>query len=86
MIMASISSTPVIAGLLRRRAAAGKHAANTGASHSLLAHDLVRLVEALAGALLVVVGGALIFTLWLSPVGLALAAFGAALIAAPGQT
>jgi hypothetical protein len=39
----------------------------------------------LLGVLLLVVGGALLPTLWLLPVGLPLALLGAALIAAPGS-
>jgi hypothetical protein len=81
--MASISSTPATAGALTRRAAAGKRALDCATPNSSLAQDLVELAEALAGILLLIVGSACIFTLWLSPVGLLLAALGAALIAVP---
>jgi hypothetical protein len=81
--MASISSTPATAGALTRRAAASKRALLCATASASLAHDLTELAEALAGALLLIAGSALIFTLWLSPIGLPLAALGAALIAVP---
>jgi hypothetical protein len=50
-----------------------------------LGQTLGHLGQVLFGVLLLLVGGALLLTLWLLPVGLPLALLGLALIAAPGK-
>jgi hypothetical protein len=84
--MATIqSSNHVLARALVRHAAVVARAPDAPPAGPSLAQDLGHLGRVLLGGLLLLLGGALVLTLWLLAVGLPLALLGVALIAAPGN-
>ena len=84
--MATIqSSKQMLARRLIRDPAVLARARDVSSASTSLAEFLGHLSQVLLGVLLLVLGGALVLTLWLLPVGLPLALLGMALIAAPGN-
>jgi hypothetical protein len=77
------SSNHLLARSLLRRAAVVERAPDAPSAGPSLAQGLGHLGRALLGVLLLLLGSALVLTLWLLPVGLPLALLGTALIAAP---
>ena len=84
--MATIqSSKQLLARRLVRDPAVLAQARDVPSASTSLAQSLGHLSQVLLGVLLLVLGGALVLTLWLLPVGLPLALLGLALIAAKGN-
>jgi hypothetical protein len=84
--MATIqSSKQLLARLLVRDRAVVGLDPDVPAARPSLTQDLARLGRVWLGVLLLLLGSALLLTLWLLPVGLPLALLGMALIAAPGN-
>ena len=84
--MATIQlSKQMLARLLVRDPAIVARARDVPSASTSLAQALGHLSQVLLGVLLLLLGGALLLTLWLLPVGLPLALLGMALIAAPGN-
>jgi hypothetical protein len=79
------SSKQLLARLLVRDHAVVGPVPDVPAARPSLTQDLARLGRVLLGVMLLLLGGALLLTLWLLPVGLPLALLGMALIAAPGN-
>ncbi len=71
------------AGRMDRYALAAKPRTHHAPSIRWLARELGHLGQRLLGVMLLLLGSALVLTLWLMPVGLPLALLGVALIAAP---
>jgi hypothetical protein len=69
---------------VRYNLAAPQHSRSPSANHSLV-QSLARLSQHLLGLTLVLMGSALVFTLWLLPLGLPLVLLGIALITAPSS-
>jgi len=84
--MATIqTSKQLLARLLVRDRAVVGPVPDVPAERPSLAQALGHLGQVLLGVLLLLLGCALLLTLWLLPVGLPLALLGMALIAAPGS-
>ena len=84
--MATIqSSKQMLARRLVRGPAVLARAHDVPSASTSLAHALGHLSQVWLGVLLLLLGGALMLTLWLLPLGLPLALLGMALIAAPGN-
>ncbi len=84
--MATIeSSNHVATRILVRHPPVVERVPNTPSASPSMAQDLGHLGQVFLGVLLLLLGGALVLTLWLLPIGLPLALLGTALIAAPNN-
>ena len=79
------SSDQRLARMLVRQAAVVERVPDVPSASPSLVQDLGHLARVLLGVLLLLLGVALVLTLWLLPVGLPLALLGVALIEAPSN-